>query len=147
MRGRAWCAFTAILAILTLTVALAKPAAAQSFSFPVGGFTTANVCANSGNPPPSCQILTNGSPSRPQITSSGALRLTSANQNQHGSAWFKIQQPLSTGFTTAFQFQVSNRNACRGCSFPADGFALVIQNDPSGTGAIGYIGNGQNISY
>lgn len=148
MRGRAWCVFTvAILALLILTVSSAKPAEAQSFSVPVGGFTTTNVCANSGTPPPSCQILTNGSPSRPQITSSGALRLTTANLNQHASAWFKIQQPLSTGFTTAFQFQVSNSNACRGCSFPADGLALVIQNDPSGTGAIGYTGNGQNLSY
>jgi len=147
MRGRAWCLLTAVLAVLVLTAASATPAAAQSFSFPVGGFTTTNVCANSGNPPPSCQILTNGSPSRPQITSSGALRLTTANLNQHGSAWFKIQQPLSTGFTTAFQFQVSKSNACRGCSFPADGLAVVIQNDPSGTGAIGYTGNGQNLSY
>ena len=36
---------------------------------------------------------------------------------------------------------------CFFCSFPADGLALVIQNDPSGTGAIGYTGNGQNMSY
>ena len=148
MRGRAqFFSTTVVLAVLILTTASAKPAAAQSFSFPVGGFTTANVCANNGNPPPSCQVLTNGSPSRPQVTNSGALRLTTANQNQHGSAWFKIQQPLSTGFTTAFQFQVSNSNGCRGCSFPADGLAVVIQNDPAGTGAIGYTGNGQNLSY
>ena len=149
MRGRAsWCVFTVVVvAVLIRTVSSAKPAAAQSFSFPVGGFTTSNVCVNSNSPPPSCQILTNGSPSRVQVASGGVLRLTTANQNQHGSAWFKIQQPLSPGFTTAFQFKVSNSNACRGCSFPADGLALVIQNDPSGTGAIGYTGNGQNLSY
>ena len=92
-------------------------------------------------------MLTNGSPTQPQIVSGGILRLTRANQNQHGSAWFKIQQPLSTGFTTAFQFQISKTNSCFSCSFPADGMALVIQNDPAGTGAIGYTGNGQNIAY
>ena len=127
---------------------LAVPAAsAQSFSFPVGGFTSTNVCANSSNPPAACQILTNGTPKLPQILSSGVLRLTNANQNQHGSAWFKIQQPLATGFTTAFQFQISKTNACFFCGFPADGLALVIQNDPAATGAIGYTGNGQNIAY
>jgi hypothetical protein len=83
----------------------------------------------------------------PKIATGGILRLTSANQNQHGSAWFRLQQPLSTGFTTAFQFQISKTNACFLCRFPADGLALVIQNDPAGTGAIGYTGNGQNISY
>jgi hypothetical protein len=75
------------------------------------------------------------------------LRLTTANQNQHGSAWFKVQQPLSTGFTIAFQFQISKTNSCFLCSFPADGLALVIQNDPAGTGSLGYTGDGQNISY
>lgn len=148
MRGRARCVYAvAVLCVLTLTISSTQPAEAQSFSFPVGGFTTTNVCANGSSPASTCQVLTNGSPSRPQVVSGGVLRLTTANQNQHGSAWFKLQQPLSTGFTTAFQFQVSNKNACRGCSFPADGLALVIQNDPSGTGAIGYTGNGQNISY
>src|SRR5208282_6612695 len=50
-------------------------------------------------------------------------------------------------FTTAFQFQITNKNLCFFCSFPADGLALVIQNDPAGTGAIGYTGNGDNIAY
>src|SRR5579859_2893297 len=139
----------AIVATAVCLVAISSipPAFAQSFSFPVGGFTTSNVCANSSTPPPSCQILTNGSPSRPQVISGGILRLTTANTNQHGSAWFDVKQALATGFTTAFQFQVSKTNSCFGCSFPADGLALVIQNDPSGTGALGYTGNGQNIAY
>jgi len=75
------------------------------------------------------------------------LRLTSATANQHASAWFKTQEPLATGFTTAFQFQISKTNACRSCSFPADGLAVVIQNDPAGTGSLGYTGNGQNLAY
>lgn len=124
-----------------------QPSAAQSFSFPVNGFTTNNVCANSATPPPACQVLTNGSPSQPQVVNNGVLRLTTANTNQHGSAWFHMQQPLASGFTTAFQFQISNTNSCFFCGFPADGLALVIQADPAGTGAIGYTGNGQNMAY
>lgn len=143
---RVWFAVVATT-ICLLAISSAPPAFAQSFSFPVGGFTTSNVCANSSTPPPSCQILTNGSPSRPQVISGGILRLTTANTNQHGSAWFDIKQPLATGFTTAFQFQVSKTNSCFLCTFPADGLALVIQNDPSGTGALGYTGNGQNLAY
>lgn len=146
MRTRAW--FSVVgAAVAIITSFSVRPASAQSFSFPAGGFTTTNVCANSATPPPACQVLTNGSPSLPQVTSSGHLRLTTANLNQHGSAWFNLQQPLASGFTTAFQFQISSTNMCFFCSFPADGLAVVIQNDPAGTGAIGYTGNGQNLSY
>lgn len=145
MRRLVRCAFPAV-ALLILPVLLGSMASGQSFNFPVGSFSTTNVCANSNTPPPSCQVLTNGS-SLPQVVSGGILQLTSANLNQHGSAWYKTQQPLASGFTTAFQFQITNANSCFFCSFPADGLALVIQNDPSGTGSIGYTGNGQNISY
>lgn len=134
-------------AILLASLFAARPSAAQSFSFPVDGFTTSNVCANSSSPATGCQVLTDGLPHQPQVTSSGVLRLTTANQNQHGAAWYYLQQPLASGFTTAFQFQISNTNACYGCQFPADGLALVIQNDPAATGALGYIGDGQNMAY
>lgn len=133
--------------LLVVVIFGARSASAQTFGFPVAGFTTSNVCKNSATPPPTCQILTDGSPSRPTIVTGGILRLTTANLNQHGAAWYYLTQPLSTGFTTAFQFQISSTNSCFFCSFPADGLALVIQNDPAGTGAIGYTGNGQNISY
>ena len=124
-----------------------QPASAQTFGFPVAGFSTSNVCKNSATPPPACKILTDGSPSQPTVATGGILRLTTANLNQHGAAWYYIPQPLSTGFTTAFQFQISSTNSCFFCTFPADGMALVIQNDPAGTGAIGYTGNGQNLAY
>ena len=136
-----------LLVLICSIVAEIQPSSAQSFSFPVSGFTTSNVCANSATPPPACQVLTNGSPSQPQVVNGGVLRLTTANNNQHGSAWFYTQQPLASGFTTAFQFQISNTNSCQNCSFPADGLALVIQGDPAGTGALGYTGNGQNMAY
>src|SRR5215813_8223654 len=79
-----------VVAFLILPTLLGAMASGQSFSFPVGGFTAANVCANSGTPSSACQVLTNGSPSRPQVANGGVLRLTTANQNQHGSAWFSI---------------------------------------------------------
>ncbi|MGC2325109.1 MAG: choice-of-anchor D domain-containing protein [Candidatus Sulfotelmatobacter sp.] len=135
------------VALLIGVISGSRTMTAQSFSFPVGGFTSTNVCPNSGTPASSCQVLTNGSPNQPTLTTSGGLRLTTANTNQHGSAWFSVQQPLSTGFTTAFQFQISSTNSCYGCAFPADGMALVIQNDPAGAGALGYTGDGQNMSY
>jgi hypothetical protein len=120
---------------------------AQSFGIPTGGFTTANVCANSEFPAPTCEVLTVGFPKQPQVIGGGILQLTKANMNQHGGAWFATQQPIANGFTTSFQFQITNTNLCRSCSFPADGLALVIQNDPAGTGALGYVLDGQNISY
>ena len=146
MRSRFYFAFIAI-ALFIGNILAVQAAFAQSFSFPVGGFSSTNVCANSSSPASTCQVLTNGSPNLPQIVSGGILRLNNASQNQHGSAWFAIPQPLSTGFTTAFQFQISNTNSCQACSFPADGIALVIQGDPAGTGALGYNGNGDNIGY
>ena len=146
MSSRLSLAFVPVLLSLILTFG-AHPVFAQSFSFPVGGFTSTNVCANSSSPASTCQVLTDGFPSQPQVITGGILRLTSANWNQHASAWFAQQQPLATGFTTTFQFRISNTNLCFLCSFPADGMALVIQNDPAGTAAIGYIGNGQNMAY
>ncbi len=34
-----------------------QPVGAQTFSFPVGGFTTSNVCKNATTPPPACQVF------------------------------------------------------------------------------------------
>ena len=133
--------------LLVVVIFGVQSGSAQTFGFQVAGFTTTNVCNNNVTPPPGCQVLTDGSPSQPMVITGGILRLTTANQNQHGAAWYYLTQPLSTGFTTAFQFQISSTNSCFFCSFPADGLALVIQNDPAGTGAIGYTGNGQNMAY
>jgi hypothetical protein len=119
----------------------------QTFNITPGAFSSANVCQNTANPAASCLILTNGSPTLPSVISGGILRLNKANLNQHASAWFHVPQPLSTGFTTSFQFRISNTGICLGCPFPADGLAMVIQGDPAKTAAIGYIGNGQNIAY
>ena len=118
----------------------------QAFNLSPGSFTAANVCANSAPAAP-CQVLTNGVPSLPTVIPGGILRLNSATPNQHASAWYATKQPLNTGFTTAFQFTVSNTGACSGCGFPGDGLAFVIQGDSLGTGALGYDQNGQNLAY
>src|SRR5882762_657793 len=92
---------------LLLSTLLSGVAGAQAaFNFSPGGFTATNVCA-SATPASTCQILTNGSPHLPTLTSGGALRLNSADSNQHASAWYYVSQPLDTGFTTAFQFAIS----------------------------------------
>jgi len=140
----------AFAAALLLVGMFAGPqaASAQNFGFPATtGFTTSDVCKNSSTPASTCQVLTDGFPFQPTVVSGGVLRLTTANTNQHAAAWFYQPQMISTGFTTAFQFRISNTNLCLFCAFPADGMALVIQNDPAGTGAIGYTGNGQNMAY
>jgi len=59
------------------------------------------------------------------------LRLTPNDLFWSASAWFKTPQPVSARFSTTFQFQLSNPSA-----IPADGIAFVIQNSPSGTGAL-----------
>ena len=144
MRNRLWLAF--VLCLLCVIFG-AYPVLAQSPNFAPGSFTSTNVCANSASPAAGCQVLTNGSPTRPQVITGGILRLNTARLNQHASAWFYVPQPLSPGFTTSFQFRISNDNLCFFCTYPADGLALVIQGDPAGTGALGYVGNGENIAY
>jgi len=144
----------ALIGLFSSVVLAQTPAA---FNFAPGGFTAANVCANSAATT-GCLILTNTSApdpvtgvptgTLPTVTGTGALRLNSAEQNQHASAWYYVTQPVNTGFTTAFQFTISNTGACQGCSFPADGMAFVIQSDfGAGTSAIGSTGDGQNMSY
>jgi uncharacterized repeat protein (TIGR01451 family) len=59
------------------------------------------------------------------------LRLTPNANFWSASAWFTAPQPVSSRFSTSFQFQLSN-----GSTPPADGIAFVIQNSPSGTLAL-----------
>jgi len=137
--GRKSWTFAGVLLVSALLSGVAGAQAAFNFS-PGGGFTSTNVCPNSAAIE-GCVILTNGSPNQPTVISGGILRLNTADPNQHASAWYSTAEPLNTGFTTAFQFTIANGGG------PGDGIALVIQGDPAGTGAIGYTGNGQNMSY
>ncbi len=151
MKSRILCgrvSWTVAESLLLMALLTSVAGAQAAFNFSPGGFSANNVCASSA--PGSCQVLTNTSAPDannqptgilPSVTSGGALRLNSALQNQHASAWYYAPVPLNTGFTTAFQFTLSG---CNGCG---DGMALVIQGDPSGPAAIGYTANGSNLSY
>jgi hypothetical protein len=54
-----------------------------------------------------------------------ALRLTGANEFQSGAAWFAQKQPVTGGFVTEFQFQLTGQG---GLGDGADGFAFVLQS-------------------
>jgi Bacterial lectin len=118
----------AAIAALMLTTA-AIPILAQSPNF--SDFTSnANLSLNGNAAAP----VNNGT--------TNVLRLTPALVGQRGSAWFNIQQPVAGGFTTTFQFQLT-----QGSVPPADGIAFVIQNSSlsalgQGGGSIGYADGG-----
>ncbi len=126
------------IAVLTCLVAMlgTTPLLAQSPSFPNFSSTT--------------NLVLNGNASQ---FNQSALRLNPADYYQVGSAWFGTVQPVSEGFSTTFQFQISppppqqNPDLPPAPPFPADGLAFVIQS--TGTGAIGqpggYLGYGGTI--
>lgn len=61
-----------------------------------------------------------------------ALRLTRAMNDRSGAVWSRQKQPVSSGFETTFQFQLTGQG---GMGHGADGFAFVLQN--SGPEALG----------
>jgi hypothetical protein len=61
-----------------------------------------------------------------------ALRLTPADGDRSGAAWFREKQFVASGFETTFQFQLTHPG---GLGHGADGFAFVLQN--SGPEALG----------
>ena len=82
---------------------------------------------------------------------SNRLRITPAAENQVGAAWLSDRVDVQNGFTTSFQFQITNRGGYTPDWEPgvvndgADGFTFTIQNEsPSARGlyasGIGYYG-------
>ena len=68
------------------------------------------------------------SPAGPPAASAPAgvlkvLRLTPAYGTWATSAWFNTAQPISSGFSTTFLFQISDTSG-----YNADGFAFLVQN-------------------
>jgi len=109
----------------------ALPAMAQGFRY--GDFSdTSNLALNG--------TLSGASTANFPVKVGTALRLTPAGQAEAASAWYKTKQPVTGGFTSIFQFQMSN-----GSLPPADGIAFVIQNAAAGTAALGT--NGAAIGY
>lgn len=83
--------------------------------------------------------------------SANRLRLTGAAENQVGAAWLSDRVDIQNGFTTSFQFQITNRGGYTPDWEPgvvndgADGFTFTIQNQgPTAMGlyasGIGYYG-------
>jgi hypothetical protein len=74
------------------------------------------------------------------------LRLTSAAENEVGAAWLSNRVDVANGFTTSFQFQITDRGGYTPDWEPgvsnngADGFTFVIQN--SGPAAMGLYASG-----
>jgi hypothetical protein len=64
------------------------------------------------------------------------LRLTPAERHMAGAAWFGDKQVVSNGFTSSFEFQLTQQG---GLGPGADGFAFVLQN--SGLDALGSPGS------
>ena len=86
----------------------------------------------------------NGSPHQATWQSQRVLRLTDgflANNFRPlaGTAYFNIQQSLTNGFDTWFEFQMHNPTAC--CN-PGDGVAFIIQNSTSTDPTYGATGAG-----
>jgi len=65
------------------------------------------------------------------------LRLTPAQRNQEGAAYYLTKQQIDAGFQTTFQFQIT---ALGGIGPGADGFAFIIQN--SSVSPLGNEGSG-----
>jgi hypothetical protein len=64
------------------------------------------------------------------------LRLTPAERHMAGAAWFEEKQVVGSGFTSSFEFQLTQQG---GLGPGADGFAFVLQN--SGPDALGSPGS------
>jgi len=86
----------------------------------------------------------NGSPHQATWQSQKVLRLTDGSLTprglpQAGTAYFNVQQPLTSGFTTWFEFQMHNPTVC--CT-PGDGVAFIIQNSTATDSTYGATGQG-----
>jgi MBG domain-containing protein/lectin family protein/centrosomal CEP192-like protein len=129
--------FAIVAAIAVLVLAAGSTAAWAQTSCPSSPSYTPDFTSNQ-----SCMklnydglfVLSNGS---------NFLQLTTSTGNQVGSAWYATPQVVENGFTTSFQFQLTNPSTT-----PADGITFTIQNSNATTGAIGYVGgNGGAIGY
>lgn len=87
-------------------------------------------------------IQTNGSATLGSGPSNNRLRLTSSSPNLTGSAYYNSLVNVQAGFTTQFQFQITDPAGIAG---GADGLTFIIQNSPSGATALGE--GGGSIGY
>lgn len=122
-------------------------------TFLIGGTLLAGlICAMTGRAQPivftnfnSTGGLTLTSSSTAATTTDGnVLRLVGATSNDVGAAFSTTQLNLANGFSTAFDFRLSNRGGSSdGTAVGADGFVFTIQR--AGASAIGAAGEGMGF--
>ena len=114
--------------VLTAVLGLQAVAVQAAGGFSINPFT------------PSDGLVLNGDAA---LTPGGALRVTPAVGWQVGSAFYPYLVNVSAGFSTTFTFQITENSGLEG---GGDGFAFLIQNDPSGARALGEGGGGLGYS-
>ncbi len=114
MRLKTSFVITALVSVLTI---MGATSAAQQIRFPDFSSLT--------------NLQLNGSTHQATWQGNRVLRLTdgplspTSRNPQQSSSYFNIKQPLTSGFTSWFEFQVHNPAIC--CN-PGDGVAFIIQN-------------------
>ena len=114
MRLKTSFVITALVSVLTF---LGATAAAQQIRF--SDFSSLT------------NLQLNGSTHQATWQGNKVLRLTdgplapNSHNPEQSSSYFKIKQPLTSGFTTWFEFQIHTPAIC--CN-PGDGVAFIIQN-------------------
>ena len=83
------------------------------------------------------QLTLNGT----SALSGSAIRLTSTNIGDIGSAFYNARLNLLSGFSTTFRYSITDSNQFG----PADGLAFLVSNDPQGTNALG--GGGGDVGF
>ena len=74
--------------------------------------------------------------------SRGELATAKVSETEAATAWFTLQQPVNSGFTTYFRFQIHNAEYDDGSTLPGDGLAFVVQNASSTDTTYGASGAG-----
>lgn len=113
-----------VVALFSIFLAATLEGRADSFSF-------------SSFPASTSGIQTNGSATLGSGPSGDRLRLTPNSFNKAGSAYYNSLVNVQAGFTTQFQFLITDSSGLTG---GADGLTFIIQNSPNGTAALGSYG-------
>ena len=100
--------------------------------------TSATTTANISDSIDLSKLSPNGSNYTP--TWNGSMLQLSNSTSETTSAWLPAAIPVSSAFTTAFQFQITP--PATGSNTIGDGFAFVIQSAPSPTGGSPWTGSG-----
>jgi hypothetical protein len=107
--------------------------------------TTATTTANISTSINLANLALNGSvAAAPVVLTGPVLQLTNSG-SETSSAWLGTAIPVSSAFTTTFQFQITP--ASTSANSIGDGFAFVIQGAPTGAATLGLTAYGMYIGY